>query len=152
LTPARAAVAVAGGAVLADHNQQEIIMDSNRALRILRALIEGVHPNTGEELSSDTVLHEPTVLRALLAAVLALEQQAVRSGRRSNLPANVGSRWTPAEEQRLVEAYQAGRGPQEFAQEFGRTLRAIESRLVRLGLMTPEQRTTSDSFTGGPSR
>jgi hypothetical protein len=121
-------------------------MDPIRATRILRALVGGVHPATGSELPADSVLQDPNVLRALLVAVMALEQQTVRSGRRANLPPNVGSRWSEEEEQRLIVAFRVGQSAEAIAADLGRTLRAIEARLVRLGLMSPEDRTTSDTF------
>jgi hypothetical protein len=47
-----------------------------------------------------------------------------------------------------MEEFKGGESLQEIARKHGRTLRAIEARLERLGLLTPEQRTTSSSFAG----
>jgi len=60
----------------------------------------------------------------------------------------VGTTWTPEEERSLVTAFQAGDAFEAIAEMRGRTVRAIEARLERLGLLTAEQRRTRDSFTG----
>jgi hypothetical protein len=101
---------------------------------------------TGEELPPDTTLQHADVLRALLAGLSALEQTAARAQRRAQLPGNVGRAWTVEEETTLIAAVKAGDSLPDIATRHGRTLRAIEARLERLGLITPEQRTTNTSF------
>jgi hypothetical protein len=71
-----------------------------------------------------------------------------RALRRAQLPDNVGRAWTTEEESRLVAAFKKGNSPVALAHEHGRTLRAIEARLEKLGLITAEQRTTRGGFTG----
>ncbi len=56
-------------------------MQERRARQILQALIQGVDPFDGSELASGTVLQQADVLRALLAGVAALEQDAARASR-----------------------------------------------------------------------
>jgi hypothetical protein len=121
-------------------------MKEQRARQILQALIQGVDPMTGEDLASGTVLQHADVLRALLAGVSALEQMAARAQRRAQLPDNVGRAWTSEEEGTLVAAFQSGDALADIAARHGRTVRAIEARLERLGLLTPEQRSTHNSF------
>jgi len=125
-------------------------MQEQRARKILQALIQGIDPVTGEELI-ETVLQQADVLRALLAGVAALEQVAARAQRRAQLPDNVGRSWTAEEERSLVTAFHAGESPADIAARHGRTLRAIEARLERLGLLSSEQRVTDNSFTGSPT-
>jgi hypothetical protein len=131
-------------------------MKEQRARQILQALVQGIDPLTGEELAPGTVLQQADVLRALLAGVAALEQTAARAQRRAQLPGNVGRSWNANEEAALVTAFKAGEALMEIAARHGRTLRAIEARLERMGLLTPEQRSTNNSFvtpaTGGASR
>jgi hypothetical protein len=131
-------------------------MKEQRARHILQALVQGIDPLTGEELAPGTVLQQADVLRALLAGVAALEQTAARAQRRAQLPGNVGRSWNANEEAALVTAFKAGEALMEIAARHGRTLRAIEARLERMGLLTPEQRSTNNSFvtpaTGGASR
>jgi hypothetical protein len=121
-------------------------MKEQRAREILQALVQGVDPLTGEELPPGTILQQADVLRALLAGLSALEQTAARAQRRSQLPDNVGRPWTAEEEATLVASYKSGDSVPDIAIRHGRTLRAIEARLEKLGLLTPEQRTTNPSF------
>ncbi|MDE2050729.1 MAG: hypothetical protein KGJ72_06895 [Gammaproteobacteria bacterium] len=123
-------------------------MNQNRAKQILQSLVQGIDPVTNEELPRETVLQRADVLRALLAGLSALEQTCARAHRRSQLPDNVGQTWTTEEESRLVKAFKSGDSAIAIARQHGRTLRAIEARLEKLGLITPEQRTTRGGFTG----
>jgi len=125
-------------------------MQEQRARKILQALVEGVDPTTGAELEAGTVLQRADVLRALLAGVTALEQVSARAQRRAQLPDNVGRTWSADEERALVTEFQSGDPLPDIAAKHRRTLRAIEARLERLGLLTQEQRTTNNSFTGSP--
>ena len=125
-------------------------MQEQRARKILQSLVQGVDPRTGEELAPGSVLQQAEVLRALLAGVAALDQVGARAHRRAQLPEKVGSPWTADEESSLVTAFQAGDPLPDIASRHGRTLRAIEARLERLGLLSAEQRVTNNSFTGSP--
>jgi hypothetical protein len=131
-------------------------MKEQRARHILQALVQGVDPLTGDELPPGTILQHADILRALLAGVAALEQTAARAQRRAQLPGNVGRAWSDDEENTLVAAFKSGDPLPNIAARHGRTLRAIEARLERLGLLTAEQRSTNNSFvgpaTGGASR
>jgi len=126
-------------------------MQEQRARKILQSLVQGVDPTTGAELEAGTVLQRADVLRALLAGVAALEQISARAQRRAQLPENVGLPWTSDEERALISEFQAGDALTDIATKHGRTLRAIEARLERLGLITADQRTTNNSFTGSPA-
>ena len=115
---------------------------------ILTTLIQGCDPQSGEPLPHDCIIHRTDVLRAMLAGLGALEQTAARAQRRAQLPENVGQSWTTEEERELVTEYKSGDSPTVIAAKHGRTLRAIEARLEKLGLITAEQRTTRGGFTG----
>ena len=123
-------------------------MKEQRARQILQALVQGVDPLTGEELPAGTVLQQADVLRALLAGLAALEQTSARAQRRAQLPDNVGRPWSADEEIQLTEAFESGEALLSIAARHGRTLRAIEARLERLGLLTVERRSTISSFVG----
>lgn len=129
-------------------NPGEAIMQQTRAREILQSLIQGIDPVTREELPRETVLQHADVLRALLAGLSALEQTAARAQRRAQLPDNVGRAWTTEEEGNLVSAFKRGDSPTTISRHHGRTLRAIEARLEKLGLITAEERTTRGGFTG----
>ena len=123
-------------------------MKEQQARHILQSLVQGVDPSTGEELPPGSILQKAEVLRALLAGVAALELVAARAQRRAQLPGNVGRAWSKQEEALLVEAFKCGESPAEIAVRHARTLRAIEARLEKLGLLTAEQRSTSNGYVG----
>jgi hypothetical protein len=123
-------------------------MQQSRARQILQSLIQGIDPVTGAELPRETVLQHADVLRALLAGLSALELTAARAQRRAQLPDNVGQAWTTDEESKLVGEFRSGESPEAIARKHGRTLRAIEARLEKLGLITAEERTTRGGFSG----
>ena len=124
-------------------------MNNAKSKEILRALIQGIDPVTGNELPQDSVLQKSDVLRALLAGVAALELTTAREQRRAQLPQSVGKAWTNEEEQQLRGEF-IGREPlEQIATKHGRTARAIEARLEKMGLITEDERMTNNSFIGG---
>ena len=87
---------------------QVLPMQERRARQILQALIQGVDPFDGKELPSGTVLQQADVLRAMLAGVAAMEQDAVRASRRAQLPRNIGRSWTDDENMKRYQEALAG--------------------------------------------
>jgi hypothetical protein len=124
-------------------------MQGQQARQILQSLVQGLDPETGREIPPDSVLQQPAVMRALLTALLAIEQSNARQQRRARLPNNAGAQWSPEEEQALVDAFKSGEPLAEIAARHCRTLAAIEARLERLGHLTAEQRVTRDRFAAG---
>lgn len=122
--------------------------NNTQARAILTTLIQGCDPQSGEPLPGDCIIHRTDVLRALLAGLGAIERTAAREQRRAQLPDNVGQSWTMEEENELVAAFKSGDSPIAIARKHGRTLRAIEARLEKLGLITAEQRMTRGGFMG----
>jgi hypothetical protein len=61
---------------------------------------------------------------------------------------HVGKTWSADEEAALVRQFQSGISIADIAKDHKRTIRAIEARLERIGLMTAAERTTNNSFTG----
>ena len=125
-------------------------MHTPEATAILRTLIDGREPGSLEPLPAGSVAHRADVLRALLAAVAALERMEVRIKRRAALPDNTGRTWSAEEASRLVAAFKAGETPTAIAERHSRTLRAIEARLQRMGLLAPEDRLTRGGFGAEP--
>jgi len=121
-------------------------MQEQRAREILQSLVQGIDPFNGEDLPAGTVLQQAEVLRALLAGVAALEQLAARASRRAQLPQNIGRAWSAEEQSVLIDAFQSGEPVADIAAKHGRTLRAIEARLEKLGLITADERVTQDRF------
>jgi hypothetical protein len=123
-------------------------MQHTEARSILVSLIEGRNPDSGEALPNDCVVHRPDVIRALLVGVGAIDTTDARVKRRAQLPENVGIGWTTKEEEQLRSEFAAKEPLTAIAAQHGRTLRAIEARLERMGLITAEERTTRGGFTG----
>jgi hypothetical protein len=119
-----------------------------RARAILDSLVQGVHPKTGGALPGDSIINEIDVSRAMVTAVIALDQMSARLARRAQLPESVGKAWTEGEEQRLKNEFRANEPIALIATKHGRTIRAIESRLDKLGLLTIDQKTSANSFAG----
>jgi hypothetical protein len=56
-------------------------MQLSEGVRILQALADGADPDTGEVFPTDSPYQRPQVVRALMAAVRALERQQERERR-----------------------------------------------------------------------
>ena len=108
-------------------------MDLAKAISIIKALSDGVDPYTGEQYSSDSPYQMPDTVRALHLAVMALEKQQKTNLRQQSLPSSAGKLWNDEEDNRLLEAYDAGTGINEISKLHGRTVGAIKSRLVKHG-------------------
>lgn len=121
-------------------------MEPRPPVEVLKALVEGIDPATGQALAADALMRQADVQRALLAGIAALEDDASRAERRARLPGNIGQPWTVGEEQRLAAAFKAGESLADIASRHGRTLTAIEARLERLGLLAPDQRLTRNRY------
>ncbi len=114
-------------------------MKTSEALLILRALADGVDPNTGETFSENSPYQHPRIVRALYRAVVALEQLELNEKkeemqqRASRLPRNAGKPWSSVEDNNLAADFDSGIRVKELAQKYQRTRGAIQSRLARLG-------------------
>lgn len=123
-----------------------------RARMILDSLVRGIHPKTGDELPEDSVVNDIDVSRAMGTAVFALDQMSARLARRAQLPESVGKAWTEDEERRLKDEFNSNEPIPLIASRHGRTSRAIEARLEKLGLLTAERRMTGNSFVARAAR
>ncbi len=121
-----------------------------RSRNVLKALIDGVHPTTGEDLPKNTIIDHTDVIGALMTAIAALETLQARLLRRALLPPDVGKTWSADEEAALARQFKSGTSIADIAKDHKRTIRAIEARLERIGLITAAERTTNNSFTGPP--
>jgi hypothetical protein len=121
-------------------------MNGTRAREILQALVEGTDPFTGEELAPGTLFQHADVLRALLVGIHGIDDLLARNQRRAQLPQNIGRSWSEKEQKQLIDAFEAGEGFSLIAERHGRTVRAIESRLEKLGLLKAGERQTKDPF------
>ncbi|MFL6602940.1 MAG: hypothetical protein ACJ8R9_16635 [Steroidobacteraceae bacterium] len=119
-----------------------------KARTVLESLIQGLDPETGEDLPKTDTANRIEVTRSMSIALTALKEVDARMVRRSLLPESVGKTWTDEEEQQLKAEFANSEPIPDIATRHGRTIRAIEARLERVGLLRPDQRTTSDSFMG----
>jgi hypothetical protein len=124
-------------------------MDAAEALTMIRMLADGEDPITGEILPDAGPYQSARVLRALLVAATALEEQIRRETKPAKeskeKPANAGKGWSDEEDERLRRSFAELRAVgterqaiKSLADAHGRTVSAIESRLLRLGLITSE--------------
>lgn len=108
-------------------------MDQDKALRILQALAEGVDPNTGEAFGPESPYQQADVVRALYKAVNTLQKTWSRRGALDN----AGKPWVPDEDERLLQAFDAGQSIPELARAHGRSRLAIEARLAKFDRVAP---------------
>jgi hypothetical protein len=112
-------------------------MEIQEALRIMRALADGVNPDTGEVLAADAVYQYPPVVRAFHRAVRALEYVEERERSRKAPPANAGKSWSRAEDELVCEELRRGINFHQIAKTHNRTIGSIIARLVRRGKIRP---------------
>jgi len=117
-------------------------MELQIARAIIDTLAQGIHPITGEVMAEDSPYNAPPVIRALFAVSQALGATAPSAGAaprkraRTEPPANTGKPWTGDDDERLRTGFDAGTPTKDLAAALGRTRWAVESRLVKLGVMT----------------
>lgn len=120
-------------------------MELQTAREIIDTLAQGIHPVTGEVMPQDSPYNAPPVIRALFAVSQALEAGATATAadttikarrNRGELPPNTGKAWAPEDDDQLRTGFAAGTPVKDLAAALGRTRWAIESRLVKLGVMT----------------
>jgi hypothetical protein len=130
-------------------------MERDKALRILRALADGIDPASGEQFPDDSPYQRADTVRALCCAIQILEGPALPMPNASATPglnvpgtarpeqpqpekaargnANAGRPWTADEETQLAQSFDEGRTIAELAQAHQRSRWAIEARLAKLG-------------------
>lgn len=110
-------------------------MEIQEALKIMRALANGTHPDTGEALPADSICRIPQTVKALNRAVGAL---VVAEEREKNRPLNAFRYWSRAEEEKVCEELKQGLDFQQIAKAHDRTVGSIVARLVKLGKIAPK--------------
>lgn len=138
-------------------------METARAMQILSALSNGVDPFSGETLPASSPCRHPDLVSALIHAVQQLQavaqpcptipERPLASGnpgettadRRTDTTAqrrrNAGKPWSPGDDARLGEGFDAGRDVDTLAAEHGRSRLAIEIRLAKLGRLPMPSKT-----------
>jgi len=119
-------------------------MSPLEARKIIESLSNGIDPETGEILSSQSTFNSPQVIRALFVAGKALDRAIKHAERNSSLPGNAGRSWSAEEDKDLLSVFDAGISIKDIAEKHGRTQGAIAARLVRLGRIKDR----ADAYTG----
>lgn len=121
---------------------------------ILKALANGVNPESGEMLPRSSVAHTPEAIRLLFA--LSEEFSGTQQGKKvkkekltplerqqKNLaegkPAKSYFPWSEEEKLMLEEYYKPGKSIEGLANDFDRSVRAVAIQLEKMGLITAEQ-------------
>jgi hypothetical protein len=108
-------------------------MEIQEALNIVRKLVSGVRPETGEVVERDDRYQHPQAVRALHCAIAALEFQQGRERSRRFLPANAGKTWSDREDAQIGDELRQGINFEGIAKAHNRTVGSIVARLVHLG-------------------
>jgi hypothetical protein len=117
-------------------------MQKSKAIDILKLLADGVHPVSGEQLDKNHVINEPDVIRALNSAVEALVSEEEKIRRQRDLPKRVGKPWRENEDKALIKAFDMGVSLEELVAKHQRTRGAIRTRLIRLGKIAADDRSS----------
>lgn len=105
-------------------------MKIHEAADVLRHLMAGVDPDTGEVLPEEHLLRDPTVQEALMLALQAMDMRGgaegmiTRSGR-----LNAGRPWTQADLDTIRQLYESGTSIDEIARLIHRRARGIRLQL-----------------------
>lgn len=108
-------------------------MTTAKARNILHKLANGINPYTGKDLSEKSIIRKPQTVQALRIATERLSGFQQFDITRSKSSQNRGTPWTKDEEKRMVSAFKKGTSIDVIAKVHGRTNRAIEMRLEKLG-------------------
>lgn len=90
-------------------------MSPNEAKSIIEALANGIDPETGEDISGQSVFNNPQVIRALFVASKALDKPIKREKREKSLPDNAGKSWSDNEGNELRTAFASGQSVKNIA-------------------------------------
>jgi DNA-binding NarL/FixJ family response regulator len=111
-------------------------MEIQEAIKVIRALADGVHPETRESLQADSICRNPQAVMALNRALAALVTQQERELKK---PASAGQYWSRAEDKQVCEELRKGMNFEEIAKTHNRTVPSIIVRLVKLGKIAPNK-------------
>jgi len=115
-------------------------MELKQAIPIIRALANGVHPETGEPIEETSVCRMPNSIKALNRALAVLVTQDEREKKR---PKNAGKIWTQEEDSKICDELRQGHDFQQIATAHNRSVAGILARLVKLGKISPDKSSRS---------
>jgi len=105
-------------------------MDINEALKMVRALANGMDPESGVQLEGSSIIRRPLIVKALNRAIGAL---VVEERRLKEKPANAFRYWSKKEDQQMLDELRKGTDIDDVAKAHNRSVASIAARLVRLG-------------------
>ncbi len=105
-------------------------MEIQEALEIVRALANGLNPETKEAMETGSTWQQPRTIMALNRALAALVQQGQRE---KNRPTKAFKPWSRAEDAQVCEEVRKGMDFHDIARTHNRTVPSIVARLVKLG-------------------
>jgi DNA-binding NarL/FixJ family response regulator len=111
-------------------------MELEQAIKVVRALANGIHPESGAALEENSICRAPEAVKALNRALAALVAEEQREKKR---PKNAGKTWTREEDEQICEELRKGTDFNQIAQSHNRSMAAILARLVKLGKIAPEK-------------
>jgi hypothetical protein len=111
-------------------------MEIEDAIKFIRSLADGLNPETGESIKSDSVYRNPQAVIALNRALAALVGQQQRERKQ---PSSAGRYWTHAEDEQVCEELRKGMDFKEIAKTHNRSVPSIVARLIKLRKITPEK-------------
>lgn len=119
---------------------------------MLKALANGVNPETGEFMSAGSIVNQPDAIRLLftLSDEMADEPEKQKKGKltaeerqQKNIaegrPAKSYFPWTELEKSLLEERFRADETIDVLSVKFERSIRAVAIQLEKMGLITAEQ-------------
>jgi len=111
-------------------------MELDEAIKIIRALADGVNPETGVTLEESSICRAPQSVKALNRSLAALVAQQERE---KNRPQNAGKAWSRTEDEQVCEELRQGNDFSQIAKAHNRSIPAIVARLVKLGKIAPSK-------------
>ena len=110
-------------------------MEIQEALEIMRALANGVNPETKQALEEGSICRQPQAVRALNRAINALVHEEQRE---KNKPAKAFKPWSHTEDTQVCDEVRKGMDFRDIAKAHNRTVPSIVARLVKLGKISPQ--------------
>lgn len=111
-------------------------MELDQAIKIIRALANGVYPETAAPLEENSICRSPDAVKALNRALQVLVAQEEREKKR---PKNAWKSWSHEEDAQICEELRQGTDFNQIAKTHNRSLASILARLVKLGKIAPQK-------------
>jgi hypothetical protein len=112
-------------------------METQETLRIMRALADGINPESGEVLTANAVYHDPPVVRAFHRAARAWNTWKNASVRRRRHRRSPARRGRGRKMRKFVRSCAGELIFQQIATTHNRAISSIVARLVKLGKIEP---------------